>query len=205
MARTTLAAQWRASFDDGPMSALCVLRGQRVRVICRRHFGLRSIAEGRLEVFDRHWNLMLRRAVENVTRLEQHPDSLVSEGPVAAAGTQEPVEFSPATAGDSGTADPQSVHGTRAVWHRRSSSLLLVRGDCIVSVCKLDVPERVAERWVPAPSNPGSEAFRRLAGSAARRGLCTGAAGRQDDADDQLMANQNAQTIPRGHGRHSPL
>jgi len=100
-----LAAQWACSFAEGPVGMLRALKRQRVRVVIRRQFGLRSLCEGELQLFDRHFNLVLLHATESAVML-QPPHSSSTDG-----------ESWP-----------------HAMWERRAIGQILVRGDCVVSV-----------------------------------------------------------------------
>eukprot|EP00966_Prymnesium_polylepis_P195589 4533777-Prymnesium_polylepis.1 len=106
----SLAHQWAHSFDDGPLNLLKRLantrinRGRQVRVVVRRQFGVRSICQGELQLFDRHLNLVLLHATESAV--------VQPQGPRPAPGGRWP----------------------RAQWERRAIGQLLVRGDCVVSI-----------------------------------------------------------------------
>jgi small nuclear ribonucleoprotein (snRNP)-like protein len=182
--RPPLSAQWRASFEDGPLSVLKALRRQRVRVVVRRQFGLRGVVEGQLEVFDRHWNLVLTQVVERWVQLE-YTEAAEGGGAGASeaggAGSRDRASAERADSAGSVAAAPPASSDTVGEWRQRSSPQVLVRGDCIVSVCALLAPAAEAGPAGRAASRPasrrrataeaGQEAFRRLAEAAAQRGL----------------------------------
>ena len=78
--KPTLSAQWSQSFQEGPLSMLKKLnrQKQRVRVVVRRQFGVRSVCEGQLQLFDRHLNLVLSRVTESA--VIQPPGPRPAEG-----------------------------------------------------------------------------------------------------------------------------
>ena len=57
-----------AELQDGPLGHLWTLRRQLVRVVVHRGVGLRGWVEGRLQVYDKHLNMVLREATETYVR-----------------------------------------------------------------------------------------------------------------------------------------
>ena len=97
---------------------------------------MRSVCEGDLELFDRHWNLVLRKATESAV-----------------------VQPLPALRPATGELWP------RAKWEHRHMGQMLVRGDCVVSVSAAPRKPPPAQgrgrsggyvRWVPAHRPRGS-------------------------------------------------
>ena len=111
--RANLFDQWKRVCDTGPLSLLRKLRHRRVRIVALRPHGAIGWIEGRLELFDRHLNLVVRHVTERY--LES------SEGDAEAQG-----------GGRQDTRQPP-----RSGWQRRSSPLVLLRGESVVSVCEL--------------------------------------------------------------------
>ncbi len=188
--RLSLSAQWRASFADGPLRQLREMRRQRVRVVVRRQYGLRGCVEGKLELFDRHWNMVLTRARERWVQLEwadDADDGAAGEGASAAAAHGSSSSDSAAAekgggaagwSSEDAAADESGSAGappTVARWRVRAMPQLLLRGDCVVSV------SRAGAAGGAAPAEAEEEAardrsFRLLAAAAARRLLLKDAA-----------------------------
>ena len=63
--RQKLSAQWRAQFEEGPLSILSKLQRRRVRVVTRHEGGLRGWCEGQLLLCDRHFDMLLSDAIEH--------------------------------------------------------------------------------------------------------------------------------------------
>ena len=119
--RPRLSALFQQSVVETP---LWKLRRRHVRVIVHRRGVLRGIITGRLELHDRHLNIVLRDAHER---------------------------FIPVDGAVSSSAPSQaSASSTEALstwcWRHRSIALLLIRGETVVSVCatkpgsELDLP-----------------------------------------------------------------
>ena len=126
----SLVQLWNGQCKCGPLRLLRDLHRQRVRVVVRRRRGLRGWCEGLLQLYDRHFNLVLADAVEHTAAF-----GLVESD---AAGVDEAWR-----------------------WVRRTAAQLLVRGECVVSVCSAVGPpetglhapaqhallQRAAEGW----------------------------------------------------------
>eukprot|EP00967_Tisochrysis_lutea_P137236 scaffold245959_cov32-Tisochrysis_lutea.AAC.1 len=131
--RKSLARQWAETFQgDGPLgeSGLARWRSRRVRVVVRRQFGLRGWYEGELRTYDRHWNMLLTNVAEHAVVVDQIAAS--TEGLDAAIKSGRPSQASPRRDSDS----PR--------WLKQSIPQLLLRGDCVVSVCDA---RKAANAW----------------------------------------------------------
>eukprot|EP00316_Scyphosphaera_apsteinii_P001900 CAMPEP_0119330416 /NCGR_PEP_ID=MMETSP1333-20130426/78216_1 /TAXON_ID=418940 /ORGANISM="Scyphosphaera apsteinii, Strain RCC1455" /LENGTH=289 /DNA_ID=CAMNT_0007339801 /DNA_START=276 /DNA_END=1145 /DNA_ORIENTATION=- len=111
MQHPTLSQQWSQSFQDGPLGLLSKWKRKRVRVLVRRQHGLRGWYEGQLQLFDRHWNMLLLEVTEHAVDLQ--PDVL--ELPLRS----------------------EQNLALSACWKQQHVNQLLLRGDSVVSVCPL--------------------------------------------------------------------
>jgi small nuclear ribonucleoprotein (snRNP)-like protein len=103
--RPSLSALWHQSLAAGPLDALSALRRKRVRVVVHRNTGVRGWIDGRLTLFDKHLNMVLRDAAEHYVHI---------------ADSQVPPQIPPA----------QPV----ACWRTRRIPQLLVRGESVMSI-----------------------------------------------------------------------
>jgi small nuclear ribonucleoprotein (snRNP)-like protein len=101
---------------------LWALRHKRVRVVVHRGSGVRGIVEGRLQLHDKYMNMVLRDARERY------------------------VHVGPPSSTDAATSAP----GGGAVvscWRRRRLELVLIRGECVVSVIAAAPTNPSAPNW----------------------------------------------------------
>ena len=155
-----LSAIMHDELSQGVLAVLWALRKQHVRVLVHRGDGLRGIVEGRLQVYDKHLNLVLRNATEHFL----HCTVAASTG----------VASSSSSGGGSGANGAPGSSAATASWRRRSVAQLLIRGDGVVSVCKrpdacrkLPTAARAAFRARAVLADPRGEAPAEVAAAAA--------------------------------------
>ena len=173
-----LSAKMHDELSQGVLGVLSGLKKQLVRVVVHRGDGLRGIVEGRLQVYDKFLNLVLRDAVERYV-----PYSSQASG--ASGSTSTHANDWTATKDTSG----------QGCWRKRMVAQLLIRGDGVMSVCK-----RPDERHdMPAAARAAFRARAVLVdakGDAPAYSAAAAAAASGDDGPDM----EEAAEAPAAHG-----
>lgn len=115
----TFSQQLKDSFPDASLGILRKWKHQRVRVLIRRKHGLRGWYEGRLQLFDKHWNMLLLEVTEHSVEIRSdfwpHLRVDALEPPLNAAEGLESL----------------------ACWKQQHIKQLFLSGDSIISLCPL--------------------------------------------------------------------
>ena len=146
LTKKRLAARNYDELSQGPLKLMWTLRRKLVRVVVHRGAGLRAILEGRLQLYDKNLNMVLREVTEHYV----HAPAGCGGSSVDAAASG-----GSSSAGNGGCSSGDGA-AIQARWRLRTADQLLVRGACVVSVSRLFDQRRARPVF---PSHAARRAF----------------------------------------------